>query len=165
MLAHRLAELRIVGHAGIVERGQVELHEPSALGLGDPEAAVDVNEVREAELAREPVRTAEALCREHRQMLDVLWPPCAEQRLEQRIGEHAVVGRPARAGAVRPRRPRARRATSRSFSSSWRKPSTSTGAPSNISLARSTTRGCGTLRPVDLDLAQLRAFVAVVDRS
>src|SRR3954466_5082503 len=91
MLAHRLAELRIVGHAGIVERGQVELHEPSALGLGDREAAMDVNEVREAELAREPVPTAEALCREHRQMLDVLWPPCAEQRLEQRIGEHAVV--------------------------------------------------------------------------
>jgi len=52
---------------------------------------VDVDEVREPELAREAVRSAERLGGEHREMLDVLRLPLPEQRLEKRVAQDAVV--------------------------------------------------------------------------
>ena len=52
---------------------------------------MDVDQVREAELAAEAVRTAEGLGGEHRQVLDVLRLARAEQRLQQRVAQDAVV--------------------------------------------------------------------------
>ena len=51
VLADRLAERRIGRQVGRVERRHVELDEPLPLLLGDPEAAVHGDEVREAQLA------------------------------------------------------------------------------------------------------------------
>ena len=45
----------------------------------------------EAQLAGEAVRAAERLGRERREVVDVLGLPRAEQGLEQRVGQHAVV--------------------------------------------------------------------------
>ena len=91
VLAHRLAERRSGGMPAVVERGHVQLDEAPALRLIDVQPAVDVDQVPESELARETVGAAEALRREHRQVLDVLRPALTEQRLKQRVGEHAVV--------------------------------------------------------------------------
>ena len=52
---------------------------------------MDVDQVREPELAREAVRPTEGLGREHGQMLDELRLAVTEQRLEQRVPQHAVV--------------------------------------------------------------------------
>jgi hypothetical protein len=49
------------------------------------------NEVAEAQLAREPIRTAEGLGRECGQVVDVIGPSGAEERLQERVGEDAVV--------------------------------------------------------------------------
>jgi hypothetical protein len=49
--------------------------------------AVDLDEVREAQLLAEPRRAAERLGGEHRQVLDVVRPTSAEQRLQERIGQ------------------------------------------------------------------------------
>jgi len=51
VLAHGLAKLRLGGHLSCVPRRHVELDEPLALLLGDPQAAVNRDEVPEAELA------------------------------------------------------------------------------------------------------------------
>ena len=55
------------------------------------QAAVDGDEVGEAEFAGEPVGAAEGLGGEGREVVDVLGLPGAEQRLQERVGEHAVV--------------------------------------------------------------------------
>ena len=55
MLAHGLAKRRVGRHPGRVERGHVQLDEPPALLLGDPQPAVHVDEVREAQVAGEPL--------------------------------------------------------------------------------------------------------------
>jgi len=91
VLADGRAERLVVRHPRLVERGQVELDEALALRLGDPQPAVDVDEVLEAELAREAVRAAEGLGGEHREVLDVLRLPVTEQRLEERVAQDAVV--------------------------------------------------------------------------
>jgi hypothetical protein len=91
VLAHRLAEGRVGRHVGGVERGRVERHEPLPLLLGDPQPPVHGDEVGEAELAAEAVGTAERLGGELGQVLDVARAPGAEQRLEQRVGQDAVV--------------------------------------------------------------------------
>ena len=59
MLHDGLPERRIVGHAGRVERRGVEGDEALPLLLGDAQAAVDGDEVGEAEFAGEPVGAAE----------------------------------------------------------------------------------------------------------
>jgi hypothetical protein len=86
--ANRFAERRVFGQTGLAERLQVERDESLALLVGDPEAAVHIDEVVEAQLAREAVRAAERLSREPGQVLDVVRLPLPEQRLEQRIGEN-----------------------------------------------------------------------------
>ena len=45
----------------------------------------------EAQLAREPTRTTEGLGRERGEVVDVIGTSGAEQRLQERIGEDAVV--------------------------------------------------------------------------
>ena len=50
-----------------------------------------VDDVLEAEFAREPIWAAERLAGEPRQMIDVGRHALDEHRLEQRIGEHLVV--------------------------------------------------------------------------
>jgi hypothetical protein len=69
----------------------VELHEALALLIGDLQAAVDRDEVVEAELAWEPIRASERLGREPNQVVDVGGPTLAEQRLQQRVRQDAVV--------------------------------------------------------------------------
>ena len=91
VLADRVAERRIVRQPGGVERRHVELDEPRPLLLGDPEAAVDGDQVREPQLAREPVGPAERLGGERGQVVDVLRPARPEQRLQQRVAQHAGV--------------------------------------------------------------------------
>jgi hypothetical protein len=61
VLAHGGAERLVVGHAGGIEGGEVELDEARALGLGDLQAAVHVDQVLEAELPAEPIGSAERL--------------------------------------------------------------------------------------------------------
>ena len=57
------------------------------------ETAVHGDEVGEAEVGREAVGTAERLGRERRQVVYVLGPSVAEQRLQERVDEDAVVER------------------------------------------------------------------------
>src|ERR1700722_19598925 len=89
--AQRLPERRIGGEPGSVRGGHVELDEPLALRLGDPQPAVHVDQVREAQLPGEVVRAPERLRLERGEVVDVLRAARAEQRLEQRIGEDAGV--------------------------------------------------------------------------
>jgi len=51
VFAHGLAKSRVVGHLSLLERSHVELDEPLALLLGDPQAAVHGDEVGEAQLS------------------------------------------------------------------------------------------------------------------
>jgi hypothetical protein len=85
------AERLVIGHVGLVERRHVQLDEPAALLLGDLEVAVDCNQMAEAQLTAEAVRATEGLRRERGQVIDVLGPSRAEQRLEHRIGQDAAV--------------------------------------------------------------------------
>ena len=52
---------------------------------------MDLDQVGETQLAGEPVRAAEGLGGEGGQVVDVLGPAGAEERLEQRVGQDAVV--------------------------------------------------------------------------
>jgi hypothetical protein len=85
------SEVAIGWHADVVHRRQVELDEPLPLRLSDLETAVHGDQVGKAELACERVRAAERLGGEHRQMVDMLRLPCPEQRLQQRVAQHAGV--------------------------------------------------------------------------
>jgi hypothetical protein len=111
MLHDGLPERRVVGHAGRVERRGVEGDEALPLLLGDAQAAVDGDEVGEPEFASEPVGAAEGLGGEGREVVDVLGLPGAEQRLQERVGERAVVEGPAPGGAAPRTRRRARTRT------------------------------------------------------
>jgi hypothetical protein len=91
VLAYGGAERLVVGHLRRIERRHVQLDEALALLLSDLEAAMHVDQVLKPELAREPVGTAERLGGEHRQVIDMLELAVAEQRLEQRVSQHAVV--------------------------------------------------------------------------
>lgn len=51
VLAHRLAERGIGGHPSRIERRQIELDEPLPLRLRDPQAAMNSDQVGEAQLA------------------------------------------------------------------------------------------------------------------
>ena len=74
---------------------------------------MDGDQVREPELAREAVGPAERLGGEHRQVLDVLRLALAEQRLQQRVAQDAVVEGLLEPVQRRPRRRRARTGTPR----------------------------------------------------
>jgi hypothetical protein len=91
VLANGGAERLVVGHPRGVERRYVQLDEALALLLGDLEPAMHVDQVLKAELAREPVGTAERLGSEHRQVIDMLGLAVAEQWLQQRVSQDAVV--------------------------------------------------------------------------
>lgn len=93
MLADSLAECLIVRHLGVVERLHVEVDEPAALLLGDLQMAMHGNEVRETHLASKAIRSAEGLCRESGQLIDVLGAAIAEQRLQERVDEDTGVER------------------------------------------------------------------------
>ena len=49
------------------------------------------DQVGETHLTGEPIRTAEGLGRERSQVVDMFGPTRSEHRLQQRIGQHAVV--------------------------------------------------------------------------
>jgi hypothetical protein len=70
-----------VGQTGLVESLQVERDESFALLVRDLEPPVHVDEVLEAQLAREAVGAAERLGGEPGQVLDVVSLALAEQRL------------------------------------------------------------------------------------
>ena len=72
MRADGLTELMIVGQADGVERRQVQLDEAPPLLLGDVEATMHVDQVREPELAAEASRSAERFRGEGGQVIDVL---------------------------------------------------------------------------------------------
>ncbi len=92
MRADGLAECQVAGQADGVQSDHVQLDEPLALLLGDVQVAVDCDEVREAaKLPGETIRPAEGLGRECRQVIDVLWLACAEERLEERVGQDTAV--------------------------------------------------------------------------
>jgi hypothetical protein len=60
MGADCLAERLVVAHASLIQRRHVQLHEPLALLLGDPETPVDRDQrVKSAQLTREAVWAAE----------------------------------------------------------------------------------------------------------
>jgi hypothetical protein len=61
------------------------------LVIGDLQAAVNIDDVLEAELAREPVRASEGLGSEPRQMVDVGWHALGEEVFQDRVGESLVV--------------------------------------------------------------------------
>jgi hypothetical protein len=91
VLAHGGAKRLVVGHPGRIERGHIQLDETLALGLGDLQTSMNVDQVLKTELTREAVRATEALGREHRHVIDVLRLALAEQRLQQRIAQNTVV--------------------------------------------------------------------------
>ena len=68
VLAHCFTESEVVGYLRLVQRGGVEVDEALALLLRDLQAAVDLDQVLEPELAREAVGPAERFDRERRQV-------------------------------------------------------------------------------------------------
>ena len=87
VLANRFTERLVVRQAGLVEGLQVRGDEPLPLLVGDVEVPVHIDDVPEAELAGEAVRTAEGLGREPGQMIHVGRDARREQRLQHRVGE------------------------------------------------------------------------------
>ena len=65
VLAYGLAKGTISGHLGLVERLKVQLHETSPLCFGDLQAAVNLDEVSEAELPAKAVRAPKGLAMNH----------------------------------------------------------------------------------------------------
>jgi hypothetical protein len=91
VLAHGFAEVRIGGHGRGVEGGQVQLDEPLTLLFGDMETSVHIDEMLEAQLPAETVRTSEGLGRECSEVVDVLRLATAEKGTEDRIGQDTSV--------------------------------------------------------------------------
>jgi hypothetical protein len=91
VFADGFAERWISGEAGGVEGGHVQLDEAGALGLGDSQAAVDGDQVGEAELAGEALGAAEGLGGEGGDVVDMLGLSATEEWLQERIGQDAVV--------------------------------------------------------------------------
>jgi hypothetical protein len=67
----------------------VKLNEADTLLIGNPQPAMNTNEVLESQLSSEAIRTTERLRRERCQMIDVLGPTSAEEGLQKRVGENA----------------------------------------------------------------------------
>ena len=88
---HGLAKILVGRHRRPVERCHVQIDEALALLLVDLESAMHLNQMREPEFAREPVRTAERFGRKRREVIHMLRLARTEQWLQKRIGEHAVV--------------------------------------------------------------------------
>ena len=91
VLTDGIAKRRIRRHLGPVERRHVELDEPSALLLGDFEAAVDRDQMSEAQFACEAIGSTEGLDGERSEVVDVFRTSRSKQELEQRVGEYTVV--------------------------------------------------------------------------
>jgi hypothetical protein len=91
VLAHGIAKRGIGRHFRDVERCHIQLDEAPALLFVDLQPSVHRDQVCEAELAREPIWSSERFCRERGQMIDVMRIPSSEQRLQERVGKHAVV--------------------------------------------------------------------------
>jgi hypothetical protein len=68
-----------------------ESDEPISLCIGDPQMTMHIDEVIEPQLAGEPVRAAERLCREPGQVVDVRRCPFGKQRAQRGIGQNLVV--------------------------------------------------------------------------
>jgi diguanylate cyclase (GGDEF)-like protein/PAS domain S-box-containing protein len=83
---HGVAERLVVGQAGGIQRGQVELDEPLALLFGDLQVAVDLDQVPEAEFTTEAVGPAEGFGGEPCQVLYVIGLARPEQWPQQRVG-------------------------------------------------------------------------------
>ena len=91
MGSDRLPERLVVRHAGKVEGSHVELDEPLALLLGDAESSVNIDQMSESEFPREAVRSAEGLGSEGGEVVDVLRPATAEERLEDLVCQDARI--------------------------------------------------------------------------
>jgi hypothetical protein len=87
----RLAERRVIGKARSIRGGHVQLDESLSLRLSDVQPAMHIDQMSEAKLPREVVRASERFRFERGQMVNMVWPSGAEQRLKHRIGEHAAV--------------------------------------------------------------------------
>ena len=86
-----LTERPVGGHIGGIEGGAVELDESPALGLGDLQATMDLDQVGKPDLVGESSRTAEGFSGERGQVVDMLRLTGAEERLKDRVGENAGV--------------------------------------------------------------------------
>src|SRR5215475_9672073 len=91
MRAQGRTERGVCGEPGRVGRGEVQLHEASPLLLGDVQAAMDVDEVPKAQRRGERVWPAERFDLEGGETVDVVGPPGTEERLQDRVGQHARV--------------------------------------------------------------------------
>src|SRR5262249_21222825 len=91
VLAYGLSEASVVGQTGLVERLEVRRDETLTLLVGDVAMAVNVDQVLEAELPGEPIRTAQRLCREPGQVVDVGWNTLGEHMSKDWIAEGLVV--------------------------------------------------------------------------
>src|SRR5258708_3829964 len=92
MLPDRLPEGLVIGHAHRIERGQVQLDEALPLGFGNLERTMYGDQgVKSAEFAGKAIGSAEGFGGKGSQMVDVVRLSCAEERLEQRILEHASI--------------------------------------------------------------------------
>jgi len=88
---HCIAEYGVGRQFGRVERGDVQVDEPLALLLGDLQAAVHRDQVGESDLSGEAVRAAERFSGKRGEVVHMCRPSSPEQRLQQRIAQHAVV--------------------------------------------------------------------------
>src|SRR5262249_16304598 len=87
MGTHCLSEALVAGEARLIERLQVDRHEPLPLLVRDFQVSVNVDNVLKGELGSEGVRAAEGLGSEPGQTIDVMRLPLGEYRLEHRIRE------------------------------------------------------------------------------
>lgn len=91
VLTNRAAKRLVVGHAGIVERLQVDLDEPLTLLVGDLQVAMHVDDEPKTELIGKSWRPAERLSSEPGQVIDVGTNAMREQLLEHGVSERLGV--------------------------------------------------------------------------
>jgi hypothetical protein len=85
----RRTKRRVAGQPGSISGGQVQLHESLPLCLRNLQTAMNVDQVGEAKLVGEVIGAAERFSLERGQMINVLRPPGAEERLERGFCKHA----------------------------------------------------------------------------
>jgi hypothetical protein len=86
-----LSEGAVRRQSSLVESVEVESHEALALLVGDPQVAVDVDDVLKARSSSETVGATKRLHREPGQMVDVCRHPLFELHLEYRVGQDRVL--------------------------------------------------------------------------
>src|SRR5262249_61395268 len=87
MGAYGLSESFVPGKAGLVDRLQIERHEPLALLVGDLQVAVHVDDVLKAHLTRESIWPSERLGGEPGEVIVIMRAPLRENRAHGRIGD------------------------------------------------------------------------------